>query len=140
MIQRIQTLWLLVASALAFITLKTSFFSGNILVNNVKQFQRFTAMGSMLLMILTVIVALAALVAIFLFKERKIQIRVVAGALIVSILNLFLYYQGTKSFVPSDWAFDLTALLALAIPFFLFLSIRGIYRDSKLLKSVDRLR
>lgn len=140
MIQRIQSLWLLVASALAFITLKTSFFSGNIMVNNVKTFQRFTAVGSMLLMILTVVVALAALVAIFLYKDRKVQLRVVAGALIVSILNLVLYYKGTGDFIPSDWAFDLTALLALAIPFFLFLATRGIVRDNKLMKSLDRLR
>jgi hypothetical protein len=140
MIQRIQTLWLLVASALAFITLKTSFFSGNILVNNVKQWQRFTASSHMLLMILTVLVALASLTAIFLYKDRKVQMRVTAGAMVVSIINLVLYYTQTKTFIPTDWAFDLTALLPLAIPFFLFFATRGIYRDSKLMKSLDRLR
>jgi hypothetical protein len=140
MIQRIQSMWLLVASALAFISLKTSFFSGNILVNNVKQFQRFTGTSHMLLMILTVLVALASLVAIFLYKDRKVQIRVTAGAMLVSIINLILYYTQTNNFVPTDWAFDLTALLALAIPFFLFLAVRGIYRDNKLMKSLDRLR
>jgi hypothetical protein len=140
MIQRIQSLWLLVASALAFTSLKTSFFSGNIVVNGVATFKRFTGMDYMLLMILTVVVALAALVAIFLYKDRKLQMRVVSAAMILSILNLGLYYLQTNNFVATDWAFDLTALIALAIPFFLFLATRGIYRDNKLMKSLDRLR
>lgn len=140
MIQRIQTLWLVIASALAFITLKTSFFSGNILVDNVKQFQHFTAMGHMLLMVLTVVVGLGALVAVFLYKDRKLQMRVVSAAMVLSILNLVIYYFQTKNFVPTDWSFDLTALLALAIPFFLFLATRGIYRDQKIMRSLDRLR
>jgi hypothetical protein len=140
MIQRIQTLWLLIASALAFTSLKTSFFSGNILVDNVKQFQHFTAMGNTLLMILTVVVALAALVAVFLYKDRKLQMRVVSAAMILSILNLVYYYFQTNKFIPTDWSFDLTALIALAIPFFLFLATRGIYRDNKIMKSLDRLR
>jgi hypothetical protein len=140
MIQRIQTLWLVIASALAFITLKTSFFSGNILVDNVKQFQRFTAMGHMLLMILTVVVGLGSLIAVCLYKDRKLQMRVVSAAMVLSILNLVIYYFQTKNFIPTDWSFDLTALLALAIPFFLFLATRGIYRDQKIMRSLDRLR
>ncbi len=140
MIQRIQSLWLLVASALAFTSLKTPFFSGNVIMNGVATFKRFTAMDYMLLMILTVVVGLGALVAIFLYKDRKLQMRVVSAAMILSILNLGLYYLQTKDFVATDWAFDLTALVALAIPFFLFLATRGIYRDNKLMKSLDRLR
>lgn len=140
MIQRIQTLWLLFASALAFATLKISFFSGNIMVENVKQFHRFTAMGNIFLMILTVVVALGSLVAIFLFKNRKLQMRVASGMMVLSIINLVLYYLQTKNFIPSDWSFDLTSLLAIAIPLFLFFATRGIYKDAKLLRSVDRLR
>src|SRR5476649_1800035 len=101
MIQRIQTLWLLFASALAFATLKISFFSGNIMVENVKQFQRFTAMGNIFLMILTVVVALGSLIAIFLFKNRKLQMRIAAGMMILSIVNLVIYYLQTKNFIPS---------------------------------------
>ena len=140
MIQRIQTLWLLIASALAFVSLKIPFFSGNIMVNNLKMFQHFTGMSAMLLMILTVVVALGSLISIFLFKDRKLQMRVVSFTMVLSILNLVLYYLQTRNFIPSDWSFDLTALIAIAIPFFLFLATRGIYRDNKLMKSLDRLR
>lgn len=140
MLQRLQTLWLLIASLLAFATLKLSFFSGNIIVDNVKQFQRFTAMSSMLLMILTVAVAISSLITIFLFKDRKLQLRITLAVLALSLLNLLLYYLQTKNYIPAEWTLDLTSLIASAIPLFLLVAIRGIYKDEKLVKSVDRLR
>ena len=140
MIQRLQSLWLLVASALAFATLQISFFSGNILVENVKQFQRFTAMSNILLMILTVAVASASLITIFLYKDRKMQLKIAIIVFVLSILDLIFYYLQTKKFIPTDWSFDLTSLFALAIPVFILMAIRGIYKDEKLIKSVDRLR
>lgn len=140
MLQRLQTLWLLIASLLAFATLKLSFFSGNIIVNNVKQFQRFTAMSSMLLMILTVAVAISSLITVFLFKDRKLQLRIALAVLALSLLNLLLYYLQTKNYIPAEWTLDLTSLIASAIPLFLLVAIRGIYKDEKLVKSVGRLR
>lgn len=140
MIQRLQSLWLLIASALAFATLQISFFSGNILVENVKQFQRFTAMSNILLMILTVAVASASLITIFLYKDRKMQLKIAIIVFVLSILDLIFYYLQTKKFIPTDWSFDLTSLFALAIPVFILMAIRGIYKDEKLIKSVDRLR
>jgi uncharacterized membrane protein len=140
MIQRLQTLWLLIASLLAFAGLKLSFFSGNVIVENVKQYQRFTAISSILLMILTVAVAIASLIVIFLFKDRKLQLKIALAVLVVSLLNLLLYYLQTKNYVPGEWSFDITSLLSVGIPFVLLLAIRGIYTDEKLVKSVDRLR
>ncbi len=140
MLQRIQTLWLLIASTLSFASLKLSFFSGNIVVANVKQFQRFTAMDSIILMILTVAVAIAALILIFLYKDRKMQMKIGIAIFGVSLLNVLLNYLATKDYVPEEWAYDITSLICLAIPICLFLAIRGIYRDEKLVKSTDRLR
>jgi len=140
MLQRSQTLWLLCASVLAFTTLKISFFSGNIIVDNVKQFQRFTAMGSIPLMILTVTVAIASLITVFLYKDRKLQMKISLATLVLSLLNMLLYYWQTKNFVANEWSFDIPCIISLAIPVFLILAIRGIYKDEKLVKSVDRLR
>ncbi|MBI2284926.1 MAG: DUF4293 domain-containing protein [Bacteroidetes bacterium] len=140
MLQRIQTIWLLLVSGLAFASLKLSFFSGNILVDNVKQFQSFTAMSQLLIMILTVGVGIASLITVFLFGNRQLQIKICFGVLAVALLNILLYYLQTKNFVPNEWSFDLTSLITIAIPFLLFLAIRGIYKDEQLVKSVDRLR
>ncbi len=140
MLQRKQTLWLLIASILSFASLKLSFFSGNIVVANVKQFQRFTAMDSIILMILTVAVAIASLILIFIYKDRKMQMKVGFAVLGVSILNVLLNYLQTKNYVPEEWSYDITSLICLAIPICLILAIRGIYQDEKLVKSTDRLR
>ncbi len=140
MIQRIQTLWLLIAGAMAFLSLKVSFFSGNILVENVKQFQNFTGMNNFILLLLTVAVGLASLVTIFMYGDRKKQLKIAAVSCLVSVLNIVLYFYQTKKFIPSDWSYDLSAIVALSIPIFLLLAIRGIYKDEKLVESVDRLR
>ena len=140
MIQRMQSVWLLLSAVLALLSLKTSVFSGNILTDTVKQYQHFTAMNSLPLMILTVGVAIASIISIFLYKDRKLQLQIVISTLAVSLLNIFLYYWKTASFVPSEWTFDLTISVVVAIPVLLILAIRGIYKDEQLVKSVDRLR
>ena len=140
MIQRIQTLWLLFASALAFASLKIPFFSGNIMVDNLKQFQRFTGMSNMFLMILTVAVGIGSLISVFLYKDRKTQLRIITGVLVVSVLTIILYFLQTKIFVPTDWSLQLTSIVVLAIPVFLIMALRGINKDEKLMKSLDRLR
>lgn len=140
MIQRLQTLWLLFAAGLAFASLKLSFFSGNLLVNNVKQFQRFTAMSSIFLMILTVAVAIAALIAIFLYKTRKTQLKITIAVFVVSLVNVLLAYMQTKNFVPDEWSYDISSVTYIAIPVLVAFAIRGIYKDEKLVKSADRLR
>ena len=138
MIQRVQTLWLLLASACAFLSLKLSFYSGNKLVNNVKEFQSFTAMGNILLLILTVAVGIAALVTVFLYKDRKMQMKIGLVTAVVSIVNIVFYFSEIKNFTEGNY--DLTAPLVFAVPVFILLAVRGIYKDEKLVKSVDRLR
>jgi amino acid permease len=140
MIQRIQSLWLLIASAAALLTLKFSFYSGNKLVDTLKQFVKLNAKENIFLMILTVAVAVAALVVIFLYKDRKMQLKLTLAIFAVSIINIALYFAQIQKFIPNEGNYDLTSLLALAIPILLLLAARAIYKDEKLVKSVDRLR
>lgn len=139
MIQRIQSIWLLLAAAAAFSTLKLSFYSGNLVdANQVKTFTNLTAVNHLLILILTVAVAVAAFIAIFLYKNRTLQFRITLAAAFVSVVNIFLYYQQTRKFAEGNY--DLTALLTLFVPILLFLAARGIGKDQKLVKSLDRLR
>lgn len=140
MLQRIQSLWLLAASVAAFLTLKFSFFSGNKLVDNVKQFVSLNAMSNIIIMILTVALAVAALIIVFLYKDRKMQLKLVLATIGVSILNVVLYYLQTKKFIANEGNYNLTAVLVVIIPAMLVLAARAIYKDEQLVKSVDRLR
>lgn len=142
MIQRIQTIWLLLAAVAAFLTLKLYFFTGNMIEPGmaISKFTAITAQSNTLLLITSVATGLLALISIFLFKDRKLQIKLVGIALVLSLLNLLLFYMQTRKFVPGEGNYGISALVALAIPILLFFALRGIYRDQKLVKSLDRLR
>lgn len=139
MLQRIQTLWLLLASVCGFFTLNFAFYSGNIVENSQKVFSELTGKTTIPLIILTVAVAVAALICIFLFKDRKMQLRITIANLIVSIGLIFLYFSVIDSKFL-DGNLTITSMFTFFIPFFLLLAARGIYLDQRLVKSVDRLR
>jgi apolipoprotein N-acyltransferase len=139
MIQRIQTIWLVLAATAAFLTLKFSFYSGNkIGVDQMPKFTSLVATSNIGLLILTIAVGVAALIAVFLYKNRKLQLRITLAAMLLSLLNIVLYYNQTLNFAVGTY--DLTALVALAVPVCLLLAAKGIYTDQKLVKSLDRLR
>lgn len=141
MIQRIQTIWLLIASACAFLTLKLSFYSGlKAAENGVAQWTALDGRTNLLITILTVAVGIAALLLVFFYKERKRQMTLTLATALVSIINIALYISETGKFVTGSGAYTLTAAITFVIPVFLLLAVRGIYKDEKLVKSVDRLR
>jgi len=134
-----QSVWLFLAAVCGILTMKFSFFSGNkIGADQVKAFQYLTATTNMLILVLTIALVSGILIDIFLYKNRKLQLRITLIAIVVSLLNIFLYYGQAKKFV--EGFYDITSILSLAIPVFLVLAARGIYKDQKLVKSLDRLR
>jgi hypothetical protein len=139
MLQRIQTLWMLLAAICAALTLKFPFFSGNKVVGaNGHVFQEVTATNGVLLIIITAIILAGSLLNIFNYKQRRKQIWLTIGLIVLSLLNIFLYYSASQSFIEGKYA--LSAVLALILPLLLILALRGIMRDEKLVKSADRLR
>ncbi len=140
MIQRIQTIWLLIASALGFVSLQTSFFSGHRISDAAKEMVFVNARYNLFLNVATIAVALIALIAIFMFKNRKLQLRMTIIAVVLSIGTIALYFWQKQSFIPEETSITLTAIIPAAIPVLLILAARHIWKDEKLVKSVDRLR
>ena len=139
MIQRLQTIWLLIAAVCAILTYDLAFYSGvKLSGTNIKQFVELNAMADVIIMVLTGLVALICLVTMFLFKNRKMQLRLTIVALLASIANLVIYFKETAEF--TDGNILLTSIFTFIIPFFLVMAARGIYQDEKLVKSMDRLR
>lgn len=130
------------AAAAATLTLKLSFYNGQIVPSGstLETYKELTAQDNILLLILTAGVTLASLISIFLYKNRKQQFRIVLLSLLISVVNLVLFFLETKKFVPGKGNFTLTSAIAFAIPIFLILALRGIRKDDKLVKSLDRLR
>lgn len=139
MIQRLQTVWLFLASIFAFMTFKFPFYSGNVVSKeNQMELKKFIASFDVLTLLITAVLGVGCFVIIFLYKNRKLQARLTITMLILSVLNLVVYFSRLGKFVNGDLSF--AAIFALAIPIFLFLAARGIWKDEKLVKSLDRLR
>lgn len=136
MIQRVQTIWLLLAAAALILTLKTSFYSGTLITDN--SFHSITGMDNYGIMILTIATATTLVVNIFLFKHRMLQFRICIIALLAEGLIIFLYFNQIKNYSKGN--FDLWCALHLFIVLFIFLASKGIYKDEKLIKDSNRLR
>lgn len=136
MIQRVQTIWLLLASAATLLSLKTSFYSGTLIADN--SFHSIMGIDSYGLMILTVALGTALFVNIFLFKHRMLQFRICIFALLAECLIIFLYFNQIKNYSKGN--FSLWCALHVFILLFIFLAARGIYKDEKLIKDSNRLR
>lgn len=135
MIQRIQTIWLLLAAICVFLTIQFPLYSGTT-ANNV--FVELNGQYNLLLLIITVAVGILSAVTIFLFKNRKLQVRLAIVALIVQIGALALYISQLKNFTSGNFA--LGSVLSFAVIIFLIMAIVAINKDQKLVKSLDRLR
>ena len=138
MIQRIQSIWLLLASACAFAGFKFSFYSGNKV--NDPLLHQLNASSTFLLMITTIAVGGLAFITIFLFKKRKLQLWLCVLGILLEALLLFLYYRETTTFTQGQGTYSLTAILHGIILIAFVLAARAINKDSKMVKDSNRLR
>jgi len=139
MIQRIQTVWLFLSALCAAFTYKYPFYSGNIVgKDNFQRYEKLDASSNFLLLIFTGVLIAGAIVIIFLYKNRKQQLWLTIAAAGLSIINIIIYFSELKKFISGNMS--LAAVLAFAIPVFLLLAASGIWKDEKLVKSLDRLR
>ncbi|MFY7652708.1 MAG: DUF4293 family protein [Chitinophagaceae bacterium] len=141
MIQRIQSIWLLLASFAGFASIKWPFYSGNKITDaatQTKTFVHLNAAQNIWMLIATVAVAVAAFVAIFLYKDRKRQLMIVTALCFASAVNILTYFLKAQTFLEGNLA--LTAVFVLIIPVLLLLALRGIWKDEQLVRSTNRLR
>lgn len=136
MIQRIQTVWLLIATISVFLTLQLSFYSGTLLSDN--SFHSVAAKDYFLLMVLTSALGTALLINIFLFKHRSTQLKICIIAIIAECIIVFVYTRQLNQF--SNGSLDIWAIFHLITFIALILAARGIYKDQKLIKDSNRLR
>lgn len=140
MIQRKQTLWLLLATAAAVLTFMFPFATGEELVEKtaMKQNTEITAGSSFFTLLLTIASVGISAIAIFMFKDRKLQMRLSLLGLLIAAGIFVLYILEMRKLVTSTPA--LWAILPLLTIAGFFLAFRGIKSDEKLVKSLDKLR
>ena len=136
MIQRIQSVWLLLASACAFLSLKLPFYSGT--QSKGLQYEALTGSSGILLLLITVIIGLLALFTIFIYKKRIDQQRLCIAGIFLEALLIYIYFREISGFTTGTYS--LTAILQSGVLLFFVLAIRGINTDEKLVKDSNKLR
>lgn len=137
MIQRIQTVYLLlvIVAIVAFIFVPF----GGIEIEGTKGILIIKEI--VVFLVLSLIVGTIALIAIFLFHNRKLQMRIVLINIIVTITLIGMFIYGLIAHVGlSKYTFGAGAVFPLFVLFFNLLAYNGIKSDDKLVKSMDRLR
>jgi hypothetical protein len=155
MIQRIQTIYLLLT------TLFSIFFLGGKILKFTDEAKNFIYIGlsglkkfneaggteqiSMLLplAVLLILIPVVSIITIFLFKNRKIQIKLAAGLIfLVGLLILAIAYY-TYSFsrnYNAEIQFGINLILPVLMLICSCLAYRRIKKDEEIVKSYDRLR
>ena len=140
MIQRQQTLWLLLATITAIGSFMFPFVVGDeIRADNPMPVRASIDAGSSFLLLLATGASLViSTVTIFLYKNRQQQVWLAAGGIVITLLLLFLYIKEMNKLREPVLA--LSAVLPALLLFCYIMAIRGIRKDDKLVKSLDKLR
>jgi peptidoglycan/LPS O-acetylase OafA/YrhL len=136
MIQRIQSIWLLLAAICVFLTYQLPFYIGT----NAKGLAEYGLNGreNFLLMLMTFLTGVLALFIIFLYKKRVLQLRLCVLGILLEAVLIFLYYREVQTFTTGTYA--LWAILHTVVVLCFVLAAKGINKDEKIIKESNRLR
>jgi hypothetical protein len=135
MIQRQQSLWLLLSTVCAFFSYKFPFYTGQLKTGI---YEEMDGASNFFLLVLTGISMLLSLITIFLYRERKNQLKFAIAGAILALIILIIYIYGIGGYQLGNLSF--TCLFAIAILAGYIMAARGIWKDEKLVKSLDKLR
>jgi len=148
MIQRIQSIWLLLAAftvlCLLFIPTIGAATNGGyyILYGSGLKTEGLTNQATNIpLLASTILAGLISLVNVFNFRNRKLQTRIISFNILLILVLSFWMSQIIKS-IDGITTLDIEPgiFLPLIAIIFSLLAIRGIKKDEKLIRSADRLR
>jgi Domain of unknown function (DUF4293) len=138
MIQRQQSLWLLLSTISSFLSFKLPFYYGTVKPDASDKTSFIDAGDNFFLVVLTGAALILSVVTIFLFKDRKLQLKLAIGGAALSLFIIIIYFASMKRFASggiSLWAIFVFAILAGFV-----MAARGIWKDEKLIKGLDKLR
>jgi len=137
MLQRQQSLWLLLSTICAFLSYKLPFFSGTKQVNDMTQKAILDGGSTFFLLILTGLSLALSFITIFLYKDRKLQLKLCFTGIGLSVLIIVIYFVEMGKLSGS---ISLSSIFVFAILIGYIMAARGIWKDEKLVKSLDKLR
>ncbi|MEM9053093.1 MAG: DUF4293 domain-containing protein [Bacteroidota bacterium] len=158
MIQRVQTIYLVLAAISGLMTFFlpfAHFLDGDVKLGEFAVFGVFNVQSNLLELsgpssfpswIFTVLTVVSAAAAVFLYKNRATQLKVTRLAMLLNLAFIAYLAFGIESIMGQLYDDSVRVLYhsgfympVIALPF-LFLAIRGIKKDEALVKSLDRIR
>ena len=154
MIQRIQTLYLVVITSLMAITLFAPIATFTVATGDVYTLSAFELSNGQLsqstiwMGILLVLATVLPLVTIFLFKNRQLQLRLCGAEVVLligAIVFVGIYYwlsgaNALENVGVEHRSFGWAAIMPLLSLVMVFLAARSIFKDEVLVRSLDRIR
>ena len=131
MIQRIQSIYLLVAAiSMSLISFKVPVYTLNDTL--------FMAQDDTKMFILTIVGAIFSLLGLFMFKNRKFQMKLIRLTVLIQMIigiRIFMLFNKFEVVLNNSFLF-LMAFTLMA----LIMAYRGVKKDDDLVRSVDRIR
>jgi len=141
MIQRIQSVWLFLASLFSSVTFRFPFYKGDWERDETNIPVELNATTTMWFTIITVLIGILAFITIFLFANRRLQLKLCYLGVSITVILLGLYFlEMINYYHPGSGTIALWCIFYFAILACYILATRGILKDEKLIKSMDRLR
>ena len=155
MIQRIQSLYLVLVSLLSLLLFRGSYLifsekTGNVIkvvfagiIRDSSGMEPQIIQPLYLYSALLILIPLISLIALFLYKNRKFQSWLVLSLIVFVILQLTLsvhYYSLIAETYGASFKPGFMMLIPVVLLVFLILAYRGIKKDDEMVKSYDRLR
>jgi len=133
MIQRIQTIWLFLASAAAFSILRFPFYytptPQALEINGSSQYSTLIALAFS---------ACLSFISIFLYGNRMLQLKVVlVNFLLTGLIGFFIY---KVVIAHPGGGFTLPSAVLFLLPILQIMAMVRIYKDEHMVKAADRLR
>lgn len=138
MIQRQQTLWLLLSSVAAVLSFMFPFVVGDKMEKNLLTRKTVDADSNFILLLLTGASLILSTIIIFLYKNRKQQMQLCLLGILLAILIIVMYILQMNKLIKPTLA--LFCILPFAVLTGYFMAFRNIRKDEKLIKTLDKLR
>ena len=138
MIQRQQSLWLVLSIVSAFLSFKLPFYTGTKMVDTLPKPSDIDAGSTFFLIVFTAGALLLAGITIFMYKNRKLQLKLCYAGIGISLLIIILYFTQMRKFQTGS--VSLSCLFAFAILGGFIMAAKGVWHDEKLVKTLDKLR
>lgn len=145
MLQRKQTIWLLIVALLNAGVFYFDLYRTHTLINGTDTLGQLRVSDHYPSLIIAVVITLLPLVTMFMYTNRKQQMRMIAYNLVAESAFITLLLTRVTQLEkltppPSTGTYWVGGVLPVVAIIFLIMAILGVRKDEKLVKSMDRLR